>query len=113
MLWLLMLITMLWGGCVSCEQFLMVGSDATKCCAPDGHCKRRSEPTKSDISKECKQLAVEHSNFLEHSFAPPPTGPFALAMAESMEEQSGFAWVFDFVKPSPPDFQAPHSTFLI
>ena len=113
MLSLLMLITMLRGGCVSCEQIFMVGSDATKCCAPDGHCKRRSEPTKSDISKECKQLAVEHSNFLEHSFAPPPIGLFALVMAESMDEQSGFAWVFDSGEPSPPDFQALHSTFPI
>jgi hypothetical protein len=110
---MLMLATLFWGGCVSCEQFFMVGSNAKKCCAPDGHCKRRSDPTKSDLSKECKQLAVEHSNFLDLSFAPPPSGQIGFAIAEPMAEQPGFVWAFDSVEPSPPDFQALNSTFLI
>ena len=113
MLSLLMFSTLLWGGCISCEQFFMVGSSTKKCCAEDGHCKRRSEPAKSDLSKECKQLAVEHSNFLDHSFAPPPSGQTAFAIAEPMAEQPGFMWVFDSVEPSPPDLQTLHSTFLI
>jgi hypothetical protein len=111
---LLMLTTLLWGGCMSCDQFFMVGSAAKKCCAPDGHCKRRSDHSKSDPSKECKQLAMEHSNFLDHTFAPVPSPQVAPAIAEPMaEHRGGFVWVFDSVEPSPPDLQALHSTFLI
>ena len=113
MLPLLVLTTLLWGGCISCEQFFMVGSGAKKCCSPDGHCKRPSEPTKSDLSKECKQLDVVHSNSLEPVFAPPPTWQCALVITQPMAEQIGFAWVFDSVEPSPPDLQSLHSTFLI
>jgi hypothetical protein len=109
---LLMLCTLLWGGCISCEQFFMVGSAAKKCCAPDGHCKSRSDPTRSDVSRECKQIAIEHSSFLDHSVVP-PSSPHTQAIALPSVKSVGHVWAFGVIEPSPPDLQTLHSTFLI
>ena len=108
---LLMFTTLLWGGCISCDQFFMVGSTATNCCDPDGHCKDESSPTRSDLSKECKQIAIEHSNFLDHTIVPPMAR--GLHTAILLVEHVTPVWASHFVEPSPPDRQALYSTFLV
>jgi hypothetical protein len=104
--------TLLWGGCVSCEQFFMIGSSAKSCCAPDGHCRTRTTPSRSDLSKECKQLAFEHSKFLDHGFVPVASQSTLVTMpaiADSRAQSLPFAPI----EPSPPDLQTLYSTFLI
>jgi hypothetical protein len=49
---LLMIVTLLWGGCISCPQFFMFPSKTEKsCCQKNGQCER---PGKTAPVKECK-----------------------------------------------------------
>lgn len=95
----------------SALSFLLVGSAAKSCCNPDGHCKDESDPTRSDQSKECKQIAIEHSSFLDHSLVPTMVPSFQLAMPSVVRVAPVSA--FDSAESSPPDRQALYSTFLV
>lgn len=44
----LLVATLLWGGCVACPQFFQVPTAKKSCCDPAGHCKR----TKTDPSQQ-------------------------------------------------------------
>ena len=49
---MLLTATLLWGGCLSCEQyFMMPGAQAGHCCAPSGECKRT--PNHGSPAKDC------------------------------------------------------------
>ena len=61
---LLILITLIWGGCISCEQYFM-WSGAKTCCAPDGHCKRKA-PGQQDSARDCQSVAFDHQKALDH-----------------------------------------------
>ena len=55
---MMMSLTLIWGGCVSCEQYFMVGGGARQCCAPNGHCKSKpGSPSRAEI--KCSQIAAE------------------------------------------------------
>src|SRR4051812_7841959 len=66
---LLLLTTLVWGGCVSCEQFFM-WTGAKGCCAPDGHCKTKKAPTRGR-EQQCKQIAFDHQKSGDHHVALP------------------------------------------
>ena len=55
---LLLLTTLVWGGCISCEQYFMFGG-AKSCCSPNGHCKTKTSPSQNS-DRECKQIAFDH-----------------------------------------------------
>src|SRR5947209_5574323 len=55
---LLLLTTLVWGGCFSCEQYFMYAG-AKSCCRPDGHCKTKA-PTQKKSGHECKEIAFDH-----------------------------------------------------
>src|SRR5690242_5814699 len=63
---LLLVITLLWGGCISCEQYFMFGQ-SHGCCNPDGHCKRKA-PVKNSTGRECNQIAFDHQKGLDLHF---------------------------------------------
>src|SRR3954454_6501028 len=109
---LLLLTTLMWGGCVSCEQFFM-WSGAKGCCAPNGHCKTRKTPVGDHEGASCKQLAFDHHKSFdlqislpvsEYRPAPVVTPDFAGFARHDTATWAG---------PSPPDLQLLHSTFLI
>ena len=62
---LLLLTTLVWGGCISCEQYFMFGG-AKSCCSPDGHCKTKTPPTKQNPGRECNQIAFDHHKSIDH-----------------------------------------------
>lgn len=107
---LLLLTTLVWGGCISCEQFFMWPS-VKSCCGTNGRCKTKKSPG-SQRTRECKQIAFEHQksfhldkdvSVLGHAsdFLPRIAEPFT-------------RWPrLDVIGPSPPDWQALHATFLI
>ena len=108
---LLLLATLVWGGCISCEQFFTWPSVKT-CCGANGKCKtKKSEPSRS--SRECKQIAFEHQKssclqvdlpvvaVIRSDFLPRIAEPF-----------TRWSWLH-LIGPSPPDLQALRSTFLI
>jgi hypothetical protein len=108
---LLLLTTLLWGGCISCEQFFM-WPGVKGCCGANGQCKReKSQP--SQTGRECKQIAFEHQKSVDLHF---DVRVLAVATFDLLphvaEPLTGWSGVSP-VEPSPPDLQALHSTFLI
>ena len=107
----LVVVTLLWGGCISCPQFFMFPTAAKSCCNKDGKCER---PTKTAPVKECKRMPFEpqasgmaHSGLVaaiveEAPVMPVPVGP---SMAVYRDPAT--------VEPSPPDLNVLHATFLI
>ena len=109
----LMVVTLLWGGCISCPQFFMFPEVEKSCCEKDGQCKR---PAKTAPIKECKQMPLEPAGFASAHvelavaavvqtdiFVHPIPGP-ALTWIHSKAPVS---------EHSPPDLNLLHSTFLI
>lgn len=108
---LLLLATLTWGGCISCEQYFM-WPGVKGCCNPNGHCKTKT-PRHSHAVQNCEQIAFDHHKSIDFhvdlpvihvaaSDAPPQTG-----------ELSVIPFYPRWVAPSPPDLQILHSSFLI
>jgi hypothetical protein len=108
---LLLAATLLWGGCISCEQYFMV-KGSKDCCNPDGHCKTKN-PVKGSVDRECKQIAFDHQKSIDLHVDLPvvailtiePLGLEISTLQPSYEARP--------VDTSPPDLQLLHSTFLI
>ena len=107
----LLLTTLLWGGCISCEQFFMFPG-AKSCCQANGRCDTK-RPQQSQAGRDCKQIAFEHQRSAdvdlylpEVAVLPSDVPPL---VAERLTRPSGLSRIY----PSPPDLQALHSTFLI
>jgi hypothetical protein len=108
---LLLLTTLVWGGCISCEQYFM-RPGAKNCCAPDGHCRSKA-PAQNKSGRECKQIAFDHQKSVDLSIDLPVVPVVALGLPLGAIEPVA-AWLGTVpVEPSPPDLQALHSTFLI
>ena len=107
---LLLLTTLLWGGCVSCEQFFMFPGTKSHCCNKAGQCER---PGKSQGKTDCNRMQLAQQSAAHLDIAPPvlsaglvapPAQPpvrFRAAVADTLREHS------------PPDLQVLNSTFLI
>lgn len=109
---LVLVTTLFWGGCISCEQYFMWPS-AKSCCSPDGHCKTKKAPAKQDLGRECKQIAFDHQKSVDHHIDLPVIA--AIPVDVSIRPVEAFArWhIIDPIEPSPPDLQVLHSIFLI
>jgi hypothetical protein len=108
---LLLLTTLVGGGCISCEEYFMFGGSKS-CCSPDGHCKPKNSPTK-ETGRECNQNAFEHHGSINHHIELPVVATvgveFALRAMEGLDAGHGA----NSIEPSPPDLQVLHSIFLI
>src|SRR3954463_304509 len=107
-----MVLTLVGGGCISCEQYFML-STAKGCCSPNGHCKTKSVPQK-ETNRQCKQIPFEHQRSLQVTahlsvIAVIPSQPPILSAVMPSDWHTANV----VVEPSPPDKQALHSTFLI
>lgn len=119
MLSLVMVATMMWGGCISCPQFFMFPTKASKgCCQKNGQCDRgsKSTPDKSAPAKECKRMPLEPIG------SDPTHGTFVLAAELTTAVvvspviavlSSGPHRETPVLEHSPPDLNVLHSTFLI
>jgi hypothetical protein len=109
---ILLVTTLLGGGCVSCEQFFM-WPGAKSCCMPDGRCKTKPAPAKERSGEQCKQLAFDHHKSIDHKVtlavtawaleAPPTLYPEIWTRSRRAES----------LAPSPPDLLILNSAFLI
>jgi len=108
---LLLLGTLVWGGCISCEQYFM-WPGAKGCCSPDGHCKTKT-PKPQSSSRECKQIAFDHQKSVDLHIELPVIAlvkivvPVPMALALELRHGS------NLIEPSPPDLLVLNSTFLI
>ena len=108
---MLVVSTLLWGGCVSCEQYFMLGQPHG-CCNPDGHCKTKS-PSKSKSGASCSQIAFDHQKSIDLQFDLPVTthAAFELPLPEiAVQAQRRANRPAD---PLPPELNLLHSVFLI
>lgn len=109
---LLLLTTLVWGGCISCEQYFMIGG-ARHCCSPDGHCKTKKPPTNQNPGRECTLIAFDHHKSIDYHIELPLIAVAEINVllhpVEGWERWHGVRPV----EPSPPDLQVLHSIFLI
>lgn|SRR5581483_7592724 len=109
---LLLVTTLVWGGCVSCEQYFMFGG-AKDCCAPDGHCKSKV-PGQKTPGRACHQIAFDHHRHADLSVClPAPVVGHILPVQFTPERAAIQLDASRRVEPSPPDLQILHSTFRI
>ena len=109
---LLLVTTLVWGGCVSCEQYFMFGG-AKDCCAPDGHCKSRA-PGQKTPARACNQIAFDHQRHADLSVCLPVPVIASILPANFTPGRAPMPRrEFRPSEPSPPDLQILHATFLI
>lgn len=111
---LLMVLTLVWGGCISCPQFFMFPKLVDKsCCNSSGQCERRSS---QEPVKECTKMPIEAQDFVsahtELAIAtlgtePVVVGPTLVAIFPVPDE------IRDTAEHPPPDLIVLHSTFVI
>jgi hypothetical protein len=112
---LLLVATLLWGGCVACPQYFQAPLAKKSCCDPAGHCKR----TKTDPSqqKPCQFQQLELQQKLRppvplvaavHPALPSPAGTLQLRQVIRAAEKQ-----LASLPESPHQKQALLSTFLI
>ena len=108
---LLVVTTLIWGGCISCEQYFM-WPGVKSCCAPDGHCKTKT-PTQQNSGRECKQIAFDHQKSVDLHIDLPVVAVVAFDLALSAVEPLVALQSTNPVEASPPDLQVLYSIFLI
>lgn len=106
----LLVATLIWGGCISCDQFFMF-SGSHNCCNPDGHCKK--EPGKNSSGRECKQIAFDHQKAFDLHFDLPVVAVVKIELPIAASETSHYSHRPALIDSSPPDLQIVNSVFLI
>jgi hypothetical protein len=109
---LLMLATLVWGGCISCDEYFM-WPGAKSCCSPNGHCKTKKSETPPKQNRECKQIAFDHHKAIDHQIELPLVARIEIALPHRSFTEWERWHGFNPIEPSPPDLLALHSTFLI
>jgi hypothetical protein len=107
---LLMVITLLWGGCIACEQFFMFPGISSKCCNKSGQCER---PGKSQPKTECNRMPLALQGGSHVDVAPPPVAGAMTAAASQPVVPLRLAVSEIVPEPSPPDLQVLYATFLL
>ena len=110
---LLLLVTLMWGGCISCPQFFMVPKAEKSCCDEAGKCKRQKD---APVEKECQRMPLEPPSMGggHHTVAvatlptpAPEVLPLPVVTADFMHRE------LLPLEHSPPDLQVLNATFLI
>jgi hypothetical protein len=108
---IVVLITLLWGGCISCPQFFMFNAQAEKdCCNDAGQCER---PSNNTPVKECKRMPLELKGF-SSALAVAQVTTDILPLAPTLRLTMAAPHVETAAdEHSPPDLSVLHSAFLI
>jgi hypothetical protein len=116
---LLLLATLVGGGCISCEQYFM-WPGAKSCCSPNGHCKTNTgtnpgtkTPPSQQSNRQCNQIAFDHHKSVDFPIDLPVIAVLGIELPKptnaALEHWHGAI----LIESSPPDLQILHSTFLI
>jgi hypothetical protein len=113
---LLLVVTFMWGGCVSCEQYFMFpGMQQRSCCNKSGQCERPGKTPAKPEKQDCNRLPIGPGGSA-HQVHPPAALPVGIAppvLPFSPRAALVFLAFEAVLEPSPPDLQALHATFLI
>lgn len=107
---LLLLTTLVWGGCISCEQYFM-WQGGKSCCSPSGHCKTKTPQQSS--KRECNQIAFDHHKSIDFHTDLPIIAAAKIELPVRTVEPLEAWHAASLIEPSPPDLQILNSTFLI
>jgi hypothetical protein len=109
----LLIVTLMWGGCISCPQFFMFPTVEKSCCRKSGQCER---PAKNAPVKECKRMPLEPQGFTsahaELAAAVLPVNSFYLLRVLT-PARVVICTETPQVEHPPPDLNVLNSTFLI
>src|SRR5579859_3100291 len=117
----LLVVSYLWGGCVSCEQFFMLPGSKGHCCET----RRCKNPVKKSTDRsgpqttqqDCQTMPLEGSSVANsHSDLAAPLPDLAVPAAIIIDFTHSEARVvteFDFTAGSPPDIPLTNSALLI
>jgi hypothetical protein len=107
---LLLAVTLVWGGCISCSQYFMFAGSRDNCCHPSGHCGKVPAP-----ARDCniQPMAVVKAP----SLAAPALSAAVLPAAIAVPASPAGAGVSGAALPpsdaSPPDLCLRHSILRI
>jgi hypothetical protein len=106
---LLMVATLLWGGCVSCSRFFMVAAAKSDCCNK-GQCDR---PTNTTGKKDCNRmpLGLQGAPHVDAGFIAIAVG--GVVEAAERPARQAMTRAAALLEHSPPDLTVLLSTFLI
>ena len=110
---LLLVVTLVWGGCVSCSQYFMFANSRAGCCNPTGHCGKT--PT-TPASKDCHIQALALTKTDGASSQPSLPAVAVPVMTVAAIQSSAFPTrplEFFPIQASPPDLCLLHSVFRI
>ena len=115
---MLLMATLLWGGCLSCAQYFMFpGGSAKHCCEPSGECKetkQRSAPQECILQPfdlQHVQISPDHASILAASVSPAVLPSVFAISSDSYLSSQVEQRALDH-RP-PPDLQLLHSVFRI
>jgi len=107
---LLLTATLIWGGCISCDQFFMLGK-SHGCCTPEGQCKTKP-PVRRGPGSDCKWIAFDQRQSIDFHFDLPAVfvreSPIAAKRPDLNPRRAPGP-----AEPSPPDLHLLYSVFLI
>jgi len=115
---LLLAATLMWGGCISCEQYFM-WPNAKGCCAGKNHCKSKpvkrssATDTKQIPGPECKQLSFGSQKSFNLYVDLPVSAEVKMDVPVPGAGMIVRCYDVSPVESSPPDLYVLHSTFLI
>lgn len=109
---LLLVATLVWGGCLSCSQYFMFANSSSGCCHPSGHC---SKTPQVPASKEChiQPFAATKSFAAPDPQSLPAVAAPVVLMADQASVFNTRPLAFVPRQASPPDLCLLHSVFLI
>ena len=107
--------TLMWGGCVSCDQYFMFPGKQQPCCNKAGKCERPGKNQSTAEKRDCNRLPFDR---VDNAHAVPTPAVLPARTVPAFQEASARALLhfaaFDvLVDPSPPNLQAINVTFLI
>jgi hypothetical protein len=108
----LLLATLVWGGCISCDEYFM-WPGAKTCCSPEGHCKTKNPPSRQDPGRQCKQIDFDHQKSVDQHVDLAVVAAVQVALPVPPAETFPRWYGANPIEHSPPDLQVLHSTFLI
>lgn len=109
---MLMVATLLWGGCLSCSRFFMFPGATSDCCNKTGQCER---PTNSAPQKECNRMPLGLQGAVHvHAELGVATVAEAVYIVQPVASVRLAATHHTLVlEHSPPDLNVLNATFLI
>ena len=112
----LLVSTLLWGGCLSCSQFFMLQANrAEHCCTPTGQCHR--VPAPSPISRDCTIQPIALGGVAPDTVLHPgltvADAPAPITGQVPVLHLSRGAAILPSATISPPDLSLLHSVFRV